>query len=110
MNGALFGDAFAHHVWATTRLIDTCLDLNTRQLATARPGDYGSILETMRHLVEGRLRLPLDHDRDRGHLIGTEQMDLPELRGVMENDGVLWSGLLAHHLDSNALVKRDRRP
>jgi uncharacterized damage-inducible protein DinB len=105
MNGALFGDAFAHHVWATTRLIDTCLDLNTRQLATAVPGTYGSILETMRHLVEGDSDYLSIMTGDRGHLIGTEQMDLPELRGVMENDGVLWSGLLAHHLDSNAMVK-----
>jgi len=42
---------------------------------------------------------------DRTHLIDTEQMDLPELRVAMENDGVLWSGLLAHDLDPNAMVK-----
>jgi hypothetical protein len=42
---------------------------------------------------------------DRTHVIGTEHMDLPELRVVMENDGALWSGLLAHGLDPNAMVK-----
>lgn len=105
MDGALFEDAFAHHVWATTRLIDACLALNTKQLATAVPGAYGSILETMRHLVEGDSDYLSIMTGDHTHVIGTEHMDLPELRVVMENDGALWSGLLAHDLDPNAMVK-----
>jgi uncharacterized damage-inducible protein DinB len=105
VNGALFEDAFAHHVWATTRLIDACLALNTKQLATAVPGTYGSILETMRHLVEGDSDYLSIMTGDRTHVIGTEHMDLPELRVVMENDRALWSELLAHDLDPNAMVK-----
>ena len=105
MNGALFEDGFAHHVWATTRLIDACLALNTKQLATTVPGTYGSIIETMRHLVEGDSDYLSIMTGDRTHLIDTEQMDLPELRVAMENDGVLWSGLLAHDLDPNGMVK-----
>jgi uncharacterized damage-inducible protein DinB len=92
-------------VWATTRLIDACLALNTKQLATAVPGAYGSILETMRHLVEGDSDYLSIMTGDRTHVIGTEHMDLPELRVVMENDGALWSGLLAQDLDPNAMVK-----
>ena len=53
MNRSLLEDAFAHHVWATLRLIDTCLALSPEQLETSVPGTYGSILETMRHLVGG---------------------------------------------------------
>ena len=105
MNGALFEDAFAHHVWATTRLIDACLALNTKELATTVPGTYGSIIETMRHLVEGDTDYLSIMTGDRTHLVETEHMDLPELRVVMENDGVLWSGLLAQDLDPNAMVK-----
>jgi uncharacterized damage-inducible protein DinB len=105
VNGALFEDAFAHHVWATTRLIDACLALDTKQLATAVPGTYGSILETMRHLVEGDSDYLSIMTGDRTHVIGTEHMDLPELRVVMENDGALWSRLLAHDLDPGAMVK-----
>jgi len=105
VNGALFEDAFAHHVWATTRLIDACLALNTKQLATAVPGTYGSILETMRHLVEGDSDYLSIMTGDRTHVIGTEHMDLPELRVVMENDGALWLRLLARDLDPNAMVK-----
>ena len=105
MNGALFEGAFAHHVWATTRLIDACLALSTKELATAVPGTYGSIIETMRHLVGGDSDYLSIMTGDRAQLIETEHMDLPELRVAMENDGVLWSGLLAHDLDPNAVVK-----
>ena len=105
MNGALFEDAFAHHVWATTRLIDACLALNTKELATAVPGTYGSIIETMRHLVEGDSDYLSIMTGDRTHLIGAEPMDLPELRVAMENDGAHWSRLLAQDLDPNAMVK-----
>lgn len=105
MDGALFEDAFAHHVWATTRLIDACLALDTKQLATAVPGTYGSILETMRHLVEGDSDYLSIMTGDRSHLIESEHMDLPELRVVMENDGAHWLRLLAHDLDPSAMVK-----
>ena len=44
-------DAFEHHIWATTRLIDTCLELTPEQLDATAPGTYGSILDTQRHIV-----------------------------------------------------------
>jgi uncharacterized damage-inducible protein DinB len=44
-------DAFRHHAWATDRLLEVCADLSDEQLATTVPGTYGSILETLRHLV-----------------------------------------------------------
>jgi uncharacterized damage-inducible protein DinB len=105
VNGAVFEDAFAHHVWATTCLIDACLALNTNQLATAVPGTYGSIIETMRHLVAGDSDYLSIMTGDRSHLIETAQMDLPELRGVMENDGVLWATFLKGDLHPSAMVK-----
>ena len=105
MNGALFEDAFAHHVWATTRLIDACLALNTKELATTVPGTYGSIIETMRHLVEGDSDYLSIMTGDRAHLIETEHMDLPELRVAMENDGALWASFLKAELDPNKMVK-----
>src|SRR3990172_5379360 len=51
VSGSLLGDAFAHHAWATLRLIDACLALSAEQLGTAVPGTYGSLLQTGRHLV-----------------------------------------------------------
>jgi uncharacterized damage-inducible protein DinB len=105
VNGALLQDAFAHNVWATTRLIDACLPLTTKQLATTVPGTYGSILETMRHLVEGDSDYLSIMTGEGAHLIGTEHMDLPELRVAMENDGALWASFLKGDLDPGAMVK-----
>ena len=48
---SLMNDAFGHHVWATLRLLDACDPLSPEQLSSAVPGTYGSILDTMRHLV-----------------------------------------------------------
>ena len=51
MSTSLLEDGFRHHVWATLRLIDVCLELSPEQLGTSVPGTYGSILDTQRHLV-----------------------------------------------------------
>ena len=39
-------------MWATERLLDACTALTPEQLNTPAPGTYGSILATLRHLVE----------------------------------------------------------
>jgi uncharacterized damage-inducible protein DinB len=51
MDGRLLRDAFGHHVWATITLIDVCAGLTPEQLASAVPGTYGSVIDTLRHLV-----------------------------------------------------------
>ena len=51
MSTSLLEAAFAHHVWATTRLIDACLDLSADELETTVPGTRGPMLETLRHIV-----------------------------------------------------------
>ena len=108
MPKSLLEDAFAHHVWATQRLIDACLGLSPEQLRTVVPGTYGSILETFRHLVEGDSFYlgPLTGEptpvTDEAHL------DLPELRAAMEAHGAAWSRLLAQDLDPDAdFVERE---
>lgn len=40
-----------HHVWATLGLLDRCLELSPERLALSAPGTYGSIHETLAHLV-----------------------------------------------------------
>jgi uncharacterized damage-inducible protein DinB len=87
MNGSMLRDAFAHHVWSTLRLIDACLELSPEQLETAVPGTYGSILETVRHLVgsDRWYLFVLTGERTAG--IDEDHMDLPELRAAMESDG-----------------------
>jgi uncharacterized damage-inducible protein DinB len=105
MGGSLLDDAFAHHVWATLRLIDSCLSLTPEQLNAPVPGTYGSILDTMRHSVGGDTyylaHLTGDPDRE----IESEHLDLHELRAAMEADGRTWNELLAKDLHPGVVVK-----
>ena len=104
MRSSVLDDAFAHDVWATLRLIDACLALNPEQLGTAVPGTYGSILETLRHLVGSDSGYLFDLTEDRTHLVEEDRMDLRELRTAMEGHGAAWSGLLGQNLDPDATV------
>jgi uncharacterized damage-inducible protein DinB len=104
MSSSSLDDAFAHHVWATMRLIDACLPLTPEQLETAVPGTYGSIIGTMRHLVGGDSDYLSILTGDRADLVDADEVDLPELRVAMGNNGVLWLELLAKDLDPDAMV------
>jgi uncharacterized damage-inducible protein DinB len=108
MSRSLLGDAFAHHVWATLRLIDVCLTLSPEQLDTGVPGTYGSILETIRHVVGADASYLFALTGGRTPLIDEERMDLRELRAAMEANGAAWSSLLAADLDPDVVVVRRR--
>jgi uncharacterized damage-inducible protein DinB len=101
----LMDEAFGHHVWATTRLIDACFELSPEQLETALPGTYGSILETMRHLVGSDAWYLFDITGDRHRRIEAESMDLTALRAEMEADGASWSRFLAEDPAPGAVLK-----
>jgi uncharacterized damage-inducible protein DinB len=108
MTRSLLEDAFAHHVWATEQLIDTCVSLSPEQLASEVTGTYGSILSTMRHLVgadSGYLNLLSD---GRVPVIDEDQMDLAELRTAMTENGAAWASLLRGDLDPDVVVVRHR--
>jgi uncharacterized damage-inducible protein DinB len=80
MSRTLLEDAFEHHVWATLRLIDTCLTLSPSELERAVPGTYGTILDTQRHVVGSDSWYLFDITGDRARRIEEDLMDLPELR------------------------------
>jgi uncharacterized damage-inducible protein DinB len=105
MSRSLMADAFDHHVWATQRLIDACLELTPEQLETAVPGTYGSILETMRHFVEGDGDYLFFLTGDRPHGVDVGRMDLPKLRTTIERNATGWSNFLAKDPDAEAIVK-----
>lgn len=52
MSIAAFRHAFAHHAWATGQILDACADLTPEQLEMPVPGTYGSIIDTLRHIVQ----------------------------------------------------------
>ena len=101
-------DAFAHHVWATLRLIDTCLGLTPEQLETTVPGTYGSIIDTMRHTVGGDASYLFVTTGGRTAMVDDERMDLAELRAEMERHGPAWSELVGGDIDPDAVLVRHR--
>lgn len=105
MNRSLLADAFAHHVWATQTLIDVSLPLTDEQLSTPVPGTYGSILETMRHLVGADSWYLFDITGDPARRIDDDSMDLSELRTAMENDGKAWTDVLREDPDPDNVIR-----
>ena len=108
MSRPLLADSFAHHVWATIRLIDTCLALSPEQLETTVEGTYGSILATMRHLIGADASYLCVLTDGRVSEVEEDRMDLRELRAVMESNGAAWASLLAGDLDPDSDVVRHR--
>lgn len=108
MSRPLLADAFAHHVWATLRLVDACLALSPEQLETTAEGTYGSILATMRHLIGGDASYLWVLTDGRVSEVQEDRMDLQELRAVMESNGGAWASLVAEELDPDADVVRHR--
>jgi uncharacterized damage-inducible protein DinB len=47
-----FYDLSRHHLWATKTLLDFCVTLDDATLLAVVPGTYGSIVDTLRHLVD----------------------------------------------------------
>jgi uncharacterized damage-inducible protein DinB len=100
----ILADAFAHHVWASIRVLDACATLDDAQLATTVPGTYGTILATMRHLVDGDVFYlnvlhggqPKPFDKDTS--------DIPTLRVEMATHDVAWQELIAGDLDPATVV------
>ena len=108
MDRSLLDDAFEHHVWATLRLLDVCLELSPEQLATTVPGTYGSILDTLRHLAGADVGYLATISGERFPRIEEEGMELPELREAMERAADGWRTVLAEGPDPERVVVRRR--
>ena len=109
MSRSLLQDAFDHHVWASMRLFDACLPLSPEDLATAVPGTYGTILETMRHLVGGDAWYLFTMSGERTAAIDEDAMSLAELREAMAGHGAEWSRILAANPDPDVVLVRRRQ-
>src|SRR4051812_35554680 len=105
MSRSLLDDAFAHHIWATLRLIDACLALTPAQLDAVVPGTDRSILATMRHIIEDNSFDLFVTRGERGPFIRAERMGLVDLRAAMEGIGAGWSRRLREGIDADAVVR-----
>ncbi len=108
MSSPVLADAFAHHVWATDKLLEACGQLSEEQLGTNVPGTYGTILETLRHTVGADASyLSLLSD---GKVQDVDEftMDVVALRAEMQALGPVWQWLLAQDLDPDKQYTRVR--
>ena len=101
-------DAFGHHVWATQRVLDACATLTPDQLASPVPGTYGSILDTLRHLVGSDAWYLFVITGGTGPRIDEDVMDVGELRAVMDGQGPAWASVLAQGRDPDVEVVTHR--
>jgi len=104
----ILADAFAHHVWATLRVIDACQLLPPKDLSRSAEGTYGSILDTMRHIVGADASYLFVTTEGQLPRIDEDTMDLGELRSTMERHGIAWSKLVAQDPDPDAVLVRRR--
>jgi uncharacterized damage-inducible protein DinB len=107
MARSLLDDAFAHHVWATLRVLDACAALTPEQLEATAPGTYGSIIASLRHLVGADSGYLFRLSGGRFERIDDEEeerMGLPELRAAMELNGSRWPQVLAEEIDPDELI------
>jgi uncharacterized damage-inducible protein DinB len=103
----LLRDAFAHHVWATLRIIDACDALSPEQLQTTVPGTYGSVIGTVQHIVgaDSWYLFRTSGERTTPIADGAEEsMDLAALRSTMEAHGQAWPTVLAQDPDPDTVI------
>jgi uncharacterized damage-inducible protein DinB len=98
-------DAFAHHVWATIRVIDACAALEPHRLETTVPGTYGPIVATLRHLVGADSWYLFEITGDPARRIDEDAMGLDELRTAITEAGPAWQALLDATTDPDEIVR-----
>jgi uncharacterized damage-inducible protein DinB len=102
-------DAFAHHAWATERLIEACANLSDEQLSTTVVGTRGPIIETLQHLVHSD-HWYLSFFTERPSLTDDEvdAMSLAELRSLVGVNAAKWVGVVAEERDPDReIVEHD---
>jgi uncharacterized damage-inducible protein DinB len=104
MTTSLLSDAFAHHIWATERLIEACSVLSPERLTTPVPGTYGSIIGTLRHLVSSDSWYLSFYSSEHRPVRREPDVSLGELASVIRSNGSAWMELLKEKLDPDADV------
>ena len=104
---------FRHHIWANLELLAVCTELTDEQLDTSIVGSYGSVIETLRHIVKAERsylsristgepyqssedEAPLDFDQMRAILTETGQSFIEWAPRVQPEDSVTvdWDGVM----------------
>ncbi len=108
MSRPVLADAFAHHVWATDRILAACEALDLAQLGSTVPGVYGSIIDTLRHTVEADTSYLALLSGGKVDKIDASTMDVEALRTAMRGHEPAWQELVAGDLDAGRELIRHR--
>jgi uncharacterized damage-inducible protein DinB len=93
MSAALL-ELYRHKTWATVRLIEFCEGLTPQQLDAAAPGTYGSVRDTLAHLVRAEeAYFARVTGRRLSEPIGDRAVSLQELAERIRNLGPEWEAL-----------------
>lgn len=105
MTTSLLSDAFRHHIWATERVLEACASLTPGQLEMPVPGTYGSIIDTLRHIVQADSFYLMIFTDGRIELIDKEaKLGVDALRSRFSGYGAEYEALLAGDPDPDADV------
>ena len=105
MTDGLF-DPFRHNAWATRKLIAFCRELGPERLRAAAPGTYGTVLETLQHMLgaEHRYLSRIAGGRPEWSAEPEEIDDLGELNRMAEDLATTWEGVITAGFDSDRVV------
>jgi uncharacterized damage-inducible protein DinB len=95
-------EAFRHNIWASKRLIEFCRDLSSEQLRSTAPATFGTIFDTLNHMVLADANyLPRPKmDRPAWALEERDAKDLDELEARVDETAPLWEVYLADPLEA----------
>jgi uncharacterized damage-inducible protein DinB len=86
---AVLRRGFGHHAWATEELLARCMDLSADELALTAPGTFGSILDTLDHMVSSN-RSYLSRLNGTGRLPRLNAGALAPLQGHFHDTSEAW--------------------
>ena len=106
MTKSILTHAFAHHAWATERILDACAALGSAQLMAPVPGTYGPIIAMLHHIVDADafyLRVLTGRD-DFVYIDENSRFDVEELRAFSQQHWAAYDELLDAGMDPDTDV------
>ena len=106
MPKSILTHAFAHHAWATDRILDACAPLGAAELMAPVPGTYGPIIAMLHHIVDADafyLRVLTGRD-DFVYIDENSRFDVDELRAFSQQHWAAYDELLSADLDPDTDV------
>lgn len=98
-------DLVRHNTWATAQVLDACRNLDASTLDATVPGTYGTIIETLRHLIgaESSYLFRLTEGRSGPRLPEDDTTGVDVLAERAAALATAWEGFLAGEWDSERM-------